>query len=252
MTHTMDEIELYRQIMSKDPSSQAFVYLAEALWERKMFTEAIETCVNGLRLHPHDLRARVILGLSYLRMNELDLAEVELLKAKEMLEINTVTYQALAELYDKKGDAHEAVRYRQLFETILAPAVAEVEAKAHEPETESFPKEIVHEKGEVPTVTMAELYVKQGYLEEAIEVYRRVLQDSPYVEGLAARLAELEEQVSSIKTARTLLSILESWQKKLHDQAAMETASPPTETISIDQERLAALVRDYLKKSMAP
>ena len=251
MTHTMDEIELYRQIMSKDPSSQAFVYLAEALWERKMFTEAIETCVNGLRLHPHDLRARVILGLSYLRMNELDLAEAELLRAKEMLEINTVTYQALAELYDKKGDTQEAVRYRQLFETILAPAFAEGEAEAHEPEIESLPEEIEHEKGEVATVTMAELYVKQGHLEKAIEVYRRVLQNSPRAEGLAARLAELEKQVSSTKSARTLLSILESWQKKLHDQTTTETESSPTETIKIDQERLAALIQNYLKKSMA-
>lgn len=251
MTHSMDEIELYRQIMSKDPSSQAFVYLAEALWEREMFTEAIETCVNGLRLHPHDLRARVILGLSYLRMNEFDLAEAELLKAKEMLEINTVTYQALAEIYDRKGDTQEAVRCRRLSETILAPAVAELEAEVHEPEIEPLSEEIEYEKGEVATVTMAELYVKQGHLEEAIEVYRRVLQDSPHIEGLADRLAELEKQVTMTKTDRALLSILESWQKKLHDQAAMETASPPTETIKIDQERLAALIQNYLKKSTA-
>jgi lipopolysaccharide biosynthesis regulator YciM len=162
-----------------------------------------------------------------------------------------VTYQALAELYDKKGDTHEAVRYRQLFETILAPVVAEVETKAHEAGIEPLSEEIEHEKGEVSTVTMAELYVEQGHLEEAIEVYRRVLQDNPLFEGLAARLAELEKQVSKTKSARTLLSILESWQKKLHDQAVMETSSPPTETIKIDQERLAALIENCLKKSTA-
>ena len=152
----MDEIELYRQIMSKDPSSQAFVYLAEGLWERKMYAEAIETCVNGLRLHPHDLRARVILGLSYLRTDELDLAEYELLKAKEMLEINTVTYQALAELYDKKGETDLAVRYRQLFRAILTPGLAEVETEAVEPKIESFPEKIEQEEAEVATVTMAD------------------------------------------------------------------------------------------------
>ena len=96
----MDELELYQQMMSKDPSSQVFVYLAEALLEQEMYKEAIETCVNGLRLRPHDLRARVILGMSYHRTGQLDRAESELLKAKEMLEINTVTYRALAELYD--------------------------------------------------------------------------------------------------------------------------------------------------------
>jgi len=79
----MDELELYQQMMSKDPSSQIFVYLAEALLENEMYKEAIETCVNGLRLRPHELRARVILGVSYLRTGELDRAESELLRAKK-------------------------------------------------------------------------------------------------------------------------------------------------------------------------
>ena len=42
----MDELEVYQQMMSKDPSSQVFVYLAEALWEREMYEEAIETWLN--------------------------------------------------------------------------------------------------------------------------------------------------------------------------------------------------------------
>ena len=125
----MDELDLYQQMMSKDPSSQVYVYLAEALLERKMYGEAIETCVNGLRLRPHDLRARVILGLSYLRTGELERAESELLKAKEMLEINTVTYRALAELYDEKGDLEQSDRYRQLFEAIHSPETGEAEAE---------------------------------------------------------------------------------------------------------------------------
>ncbi len=244
----MDEIELYRQIMSKDPSSQAFVYLAEALWERKMYAEAIETCVNGLRLHPHDLRARVILGLSYLRTDELDLAEPELLKAKEMLEINTVTYQALAELYDKKGDTDLAVLYRQLFRAILAPGLAEVETEPAEPEIESLPEKIEQEEGEVATVTMAELYVKQGHLPEAIEVYRRILVSTPENEGVLDRLAELEKQLGEAESARTLLSILESWQNCLKVPAAMETTTTPAEPAGIDPEKLAAFVRKHVKE----
>ncbi len=244
----MDEIELYRQIMSKDPSSQAFVYLAEALWERKMYAEAIETCVNGLRLHPHDLRARVILGLSYLRTDELDLAESELLKAKEMLEINTVTYQALAELYNKKGDNDLAFRYRQLFRAILAPGLAEVETEAAEPEIESPPEKIEQEEGEVATVTMAELYVKQGHLPEAIEVYRRILVSTPENAGVLERLVELEKQLGETESARTLLSILESWQNCLKVPAAMEITSTSTEPAGIDPVKLTAFVQKHIKE----
>jgi tetratricopeptide (TPR) repeat protein len=248
MTQTTDEIELYRQFMSKDPSSQAFIYLAEALWENKMYAEAIETCVNGLRLHPHDLRARVILGLSYLRTDELEFAEVELLKAKEMLEINTVTYQALAELYEKKGDVELAGSYRQLFQTILTPGIAEVENGATGFEIESLPEETEQEDGEMATVTMAELYTEQGHPEEAIEVYRRILRSNPEAVGVKVRLEELEKQVGKDKAARTLLKILESWQDELQDRASVETTLPPNKPVGIDQEKLAALVQTYVRE----
>jgi tetratricopeptide (TPR) repeat protein len=245
----MDEIELYRQIMSKDPSSQAFVYLAEALWERGMYTEAVETCVNGLRLHPHDLRARVILGLSCLRNGELDRAETELLKAKEMLEINAVTYQALAELYDDRGDTEQAARYRQLFETIHSPETAEVETEAVEPEIESLPEEIIEGEREVATVSMAELYAEQGRLDEAIEMYRRIIQSSPETEGVEDRLAELENQVDKDQAARTVLTILEAWQNKLQNPVATGTTSPSIEPTGIDPKKLAAIVQNCLEKS---
>ncbi len=247
----MDEIELYRQIMSKDPSSQAFVYLAEALWERGMYSEAVETCVNGLRLHPHDLRARVILGLSYLHNGELDRAETELLKAKEMLEINTITYQALAELYDERGEAERAAHYRQLFETIHSPKAVEVGTEAVEPEIELLPEEIIEGEREVVTVSVAERHVEQGRLDEAIEMYRRILQRSPETEGVEDRLAELEKQVDKDRAARTVLTILKAWQNKLQDPVATGTPSPSVEPTGIDPKKLVALVENFLEKSRA-
>lgn len=248
----MDEIELYRQIMSKDPSSQAFVYLAEALWERGMYTEAVETCVNGLRLHPHDLRARVILGLSCLRNGEPDRAETELLKAKEMLEINAVTYQALAEVYDDRGDTEQAARYRQLFETIHSLETAEVETEAAEPEVESLSEEVIEGEREVATVSMAELHAEQGRLSEAIEMYRTILQSSPETEGVEDRLAELEKEVDADQAARTVLTILEAWQNKLQNPVTTGTPSSSPEPTGIDPKKLATLVQNYLEKSRAP
>lgn len=245
----MDELELYRQMISRDPSSQAFIYLAEALWERDMYAEAIETCSNGLRLHPHDLRARVILGLSYLATGELDRAETELLKAKEMLEINTPIYQALAELYDKKGDSEEAHQYRQLFEIIHPAEEAEVEIEPVDIVMESLAEEVVHEEPEVATVTTAELFVQQGHLDKAIEVYHKILKTAPETEGVEDRVAELEKQIAEAQRARTFLSILESWQSKLKERAAAGTTAPLSAPTSIDSERLAAFLQKYTKES---
>ena len=243
----MDELDLFQQMMSKDPSSQVYVYLAEALLEREMYGEAIETCVNGLRLRPHDLRARVILGLSYLRTEELERAESELLKAKEMLEINTVTYRALAELYDQKGDLKQSGRYRQLFEAIHAPETGEAETEVAETESKPVDEEIPEEDTEVATATMAELYEEQGHLDKAAEVYRNILETSPETEGVEAKLADLEKRITDAKVSSTLLSILESWQSGLQERDTQEGSEPLSTSSGIDPEKLGAFVKSYIK-----
>ena len=245
----MDELEVYQQMMSKDPSSQVFVYLAEALWEREMYEEAIETCTNGLRLRPHDLRARVILGLSYLRTGALDSAETELLKAKEMLEINTVIYRNLAELYDKKGDSEQAFHYQKLFEAIHPSTVAGVETEVAEAGAESVTEEALPEDPEMmDTVTLAELYEEQGHVDKAIEVYRKILETSPEIEEVETRLAELEKQIGEPPEGRTLLSALEAWQSKLREKAAPASMPPPSAVPSLDLEKLSAFIRKHTKK----
>lgn len=245
----MDELEGYQQMMSKDPSSQVFVYLAEALWEREMYEEAIETCINGLRLRPHDLRARVILGLSYLRTGALDSAETELLKAKEMLEINAVIYRDLAELYDQKGDSEQAFHYQKLFEAIHPSAVAEVETEVDEAGSESVAREALPEDAEMmDTVTLAELYEQQGHVDKAIEVYRKILETSPETEEIEARLAELEKRIGEPQEGRTLLSVLEAWQSTLREKAAPESMPPPSTPPSLDPEKLSAFMKKHVKR----
>jgi len=220
----MDEVELYRQMLTKDPSSQVFVYLAEALFERSMYTEAIETCLNGLRLHPHDLRARVILGLSYLRTEKLDRAESELLRAKEILEINMATYQGLAELYERKGDEEMSSLYRRLYEVVQPPeAVAAAEPEGP-PQIEPEVELPAVEEPEVATVTMAELYAQQGHMDKAAAVYRTLLETSPESPEISERLAELERKAKTADMNATLVTVLERLRDNLKNRPSTEVA----------------------------
>ncbi|HVO85042.1 MAG TPA: tetratricopeptide repeat protein [Syntrophobacteria bacterium] len=205
----MDEVELYRQMLTKDPSSQVFVYLAEALFERSMFAEAIETCLNGLRLHPHDLRARVILGLSYLRTEKLDRAEVELLRAKEILEINMATYQGLAELYERRGDEEMSSLYRRLFDVFQPLEVLTAAEPEESPRIEPEIELPAAEEPGVATVTMAELYAQQGHLDKAAAIYRTLLETAPESPEVSKRLAELERKAKTAETNAKLASMLE-------------------------------------------
>ena len=243
----MDELELYQRMMSKDPSSQVFVYLAEALLEHEMYKEAIETCVNGLRLRPHDLRARVILGVSFLRTGELDRAESELLKAKEMLEINTVTYRALAELYEKKGDSESAERYRRLFEAINPTEAETIGSEKEETDSETAGEGVPPAKTEMSTITMAQLYEEQGHSQEAAEVYRKIFDTFPETEGVEDKLANLERRVGEGQVKRNLLSILELWQKNMQDKIDLEKPSPSSGLSGIDPEKIAAYMKKYIQ-----
>ena len=243
----MDELELYQRMMSKDPSSQVFVYLAEALLEHEMYKEAIETCVNGLRLRPHDLRARVILGVSFLRTGELDRAESELLKAKEMLEINTVTYRALAELYEKKGDSETAERYRRLFEAINPTEAEAIGSEKEEIDSETTGEVVPPEKTEMSAITMAQLYEDQGHSQEAAEVYRKIFDTFPETEGVEDKLANLERRVGEGQVKRNLLSILELWQKNMQDKIDLEKPSPSSGLSGIDPEKIAAYMKKYIQ-----
>jgi hypothetical protein len=56
------------------------------------------------------------------------------------------------------------------------------------------------EAGETPplsSATLAELYLEQGLLERAVEVYRQVLEEEPGNEAARARLEEIEKRVAA-------------------------------------------------------
>jgi tetratricopeptide (TPR) repeat protein len=209
----MDEVQLYQQMMSKDPASQIFVYLAEALLEREMYHEAIETCVNGLRFRPHDLRGRAILGLAYLCIGEFERAESELLKAKEMLEINTIIYQALAEVYETRGEFELAENYRHLFAAILSPETTDF----------VFDAEGTNE-AEPPT---------------------------PEKVNVEAGLVQPQKRVDGLQAERYLLSALESWHKDVQQKRAQATTSEVSVSSGIDPGKLATFVHTYIKRSRA-
>ena len=63
------------------------------------------------------------------------------------------------------------------------------------------------------TETMAKIYVDQGYLEKAAEVYRHLLTVEPEREDLAEALARIEDKMSADGRKRTadLVPLLEEW-----------------------------------------
>lgn len=223
--------------------------------KRKSYAEAIETCIEALRVHPEDLRARVILGVSYMRTGKLDRAESELLKAREMLGISSDVYISLAELYDQKGNAQQAARYRKLFETFRSANEFLSRTEPSQPAAEKLGADLESKsegvseiEPEVTTITMAELYVQQGHLEKAAVVYRKILETAPETSGIEEKIAELEKKISDSRSRPSLLHVLESWRHQLRERIAAQTALSPLESLNLEPDNLAAFIQKHFKK----
>ena len=63
------------------------------------------------------------------------------------------------------------------------------------------------------TETMARIYVDQGYLKKAAEIYRHLLTAQPERQDLVEALARLEEKISADGRKKTadLVPLLEEW-----------------------------------------
>ena len=68
------------------------------------------------------------------------------------------------------------------------------------------------------TVTMAKVYVNQGHFEQAVQIYRCLLEQEPYREDLAVALARTEQQLIEQKKIRKQDLVLRftEWMELLH------------------------------------
>ena len=74
------------------------------------------------------------------------------------------------------------------------------------------------------TATMAELYLRQGYLRKAAQIYRHLLQQEPGREDLNRRLQAIQEQIGSQThpSRKELGLMLREWAQMLAEQNTLK------------------------------
>ena len=140
-------------------------------------------------------------GLTYIeRLVELEPDDPEVLAALESLraevaEASTVAgTEAVAPEEPVVEDAPaEAVPVEDAAPLKTAEVSAPDEVALEEPVAEAEPpaEDVVEDDGEIYTQTLAELYAKQGAVDKAVEVYRKLLADDPDNGMFLHRVAEL-------------------------------------------------------------
>ena len=201
--HLSPKISEYAKILEKNPDSPIFINLADEYRKGKMFEEAVVILEEGLQRHPRSSRGFYLLGLVYYDSSQFDKARPQLEKALQINADNLRALKLLAKLYvssqwfsDAKKLLHRAQKLAP-HDREIGPLLAELEpeyqtinagqqpAAAVPPaEPSPAPQKQPSKPAEAPPVsaaslTLAALYLKQGFIKKAVHVLDKILRADP-------------------------------------------------------------------------
>ncbi|MGA2526392.1 MAG: tetratricopeptide repeat protein [Smithellaceae bacterium] len=185
-----------------------FLDQAEDLLQHNMFSEALSLAEARLARLPLDVDARVIASNVFIGMGRVDEARDVLREVEKIISGLSLVYVRVGDIYREKGFYRDAVICYQKYiswnptsdkaEEVVGkialleqeePLIADMDSTDNENTS----------KPEFYTVTLADLYIKQGHFKMAAEVLEKILEEEP--ENVLART-----KLDTITTAIALKS----------------------------------------------
>jgi tetratricopeptide (TPR) repeat protein len=187
--------------LSEVVDRKEFVARAEAYLEQDP-ARAVDLALERLRIYPDDMEAKIILGIGWYRKGEMEPA-LEVLRgiAEDVIRWSPV-FSILSELGRERGlddVADQALRIYMSLNPESPEAIASLEDRLRR-ESRSYP-EPANEKSDediglpraadFKTLTLADLYARQGYRELAEALLKEILASDPENREALERLQKL-------------------------------------------------------------
>ena len=188
----------------------SFLAQTEAHLSGNNLTAALDLARERLERIPGDLDARMAICRIWVEMGRIDEAREMLGEMEETLACLSRIYACLGDACLKKGMKEEAERYYRKFIVLNpgGPQAEEISERLRDIE-EQRPTAAMKEEEEtaqIPsafqTVTLAELYIRQGHLPLAAEVLEAIIAREPQQEKAAVMLREVRELIRREDAAR--------------------------------------------------
>jgi tetratricopeptide (TPR) repeat protein len=166
--------------LARDPTSLAFAQLADLYRKAGRTRDAVALCRDGLARYPHYSTARLILAKALAADEQLAAALVELNAILELSSKDVQCHRLAAEVHRRLGHIDDAVRHLDAVAD-LDPGDRESRAllsllrAAAAPPSEGAGLVRVLSDETFATVTFGSLCLEQGCVEEAIQVFTRIL-----------------------------------------------------------------------------
>ena len=183
--------------------------------DRKEFTARAEACLEQdpalavdlalerLRIYPDDTEAKIILGIGWYRKGEREPALDVLRGLSDDVIRWSPIFSILSELCRDRGFDEEAERALRIYRSMnpeSPEAIADLEDRLRResrtyPETEKPDEEVgLPRAADFKTLTLADLYARQGYRELAEALLKEILATDPQNQDALERLRKLRPQ----------------------------------------------------------
>jgi tetratricopeptide (TPR) repeat protein len=207
---------IYDEIVDKIATPKARIILLEILKKEGKSEKFIQACLKALESFPDDISIRKLLAETYFKQGSIELAKIEFDKISNQISDLSSVFKLQAELFREESMDEEAINSLKLY---LAHHSDDQDAARLLSELSAPPKE---ETSILPTATIAEIYYKQGELDEAIKIYTQLIKDFPDDENYKNRLEVLKAEKKPEYTERSheatvqekelkIIEILERW-----------------------------------------
>ena len=183
---TEDEQRVWAYLARTDPTSPALLPLARAFIDAGDPAQALGVAKRVRAAHPALMEAALLTARALTDLGRTAEARAVLARAEARLNELAPVLEELADLMSELDDAPTAIRARAAARALGSGAGSLAPARADD---SGRPPEAAAD--EVPTGTLALLYLKQGHREKAADIYRRLLQNDPSNEEWRDQLAAL-------------------------------------------------------------
>jgi tetratricopeptide (TPR) repeat protein len=159
-----------------------------------MVDKVIQICLDKLKVNPGDWNARLSLGRLYFEKGMLKEAKKELEKVANFISNNMITYKILGDIHEKEGNREEAARFYHIFSVNDSEDSENSDINVILNLEKTVSKEIEEksdDKVKISTSTIAEIYIKQGHLKRALEIYRDILVADPENTAIQNKIQDL-------------------------------------------------------------
>lgn len=218
---TEDELvrfeEKYARILSQDPSSVTFIFLAQVLHKQGKVDKAIKVLINGLKYNRNSVTGRFLLGKIYYDRWLIEQSKREFQAVIDLAPDNLAACKMLVQIYKSEeayGRALELLKTASAYHphdasitcelTEIESLLSSAEKKEKEfrsardsirnafesKSTEELESSLKQEGKELFTETMADIYIAQGLYEKACSVLEKMHEKDPGNESVSKKLAQ--------------------------------------------------------------